>query len=135
MAGIAFYVDKHLHSNTIATRKHLLTKFVDIRQKNLKLQQELEELIATHDAWGTNAFTDTDTNFIDYLETLKEKIEIEYSDIEYIKLKKLSLTKDIISEYIEKFKYHNDVLIALRQELNQQKDRLHVCTFSEVKFS
>lgn len=106
------------------TRKRIISKFEDIKSKNSILQQELEELITTHNAWERTAFTEIDTNFIEYLELLREKLNIEFSDSEYDKIVKMRLEPSAVREWMEKFRYHNDVLIELRKDLYQQQRRL-----------
>ena len=132
IGAIVYLADKHVHNNTVATRKYLLAKFKDIKSKNLKLQEEFEELIAIHTIWGQ--IIDTDTHINEYLEALKEKIEIEYSDAEYLKLLKTHLDKNNISEHMEKFRYHQDVLISLRQDLVVQKELLEKAAPGNINF-
>lgn len=127
-------VNKYVHQRVLATRAHLLRKFKEIKAKNIKLQEELEELIIKYDAWGKTAFTDTDTNFVEYLDVLREKLEIEFSDSEYAKLSKMPLEREEISECLEKFRYHQDVLIALRHDLNMQRAMLQPPAHGTIEF-
>ena len=122
--GLLFVIDKYIHQRTFAGRAHLLSKFNEIRIKNLKLQEEIMALMSAYNASGKALFADKDPNFEEYLELLQEKLSIEFSDVEYSKLEKIALSKEIISDYMEKFRYQQDVIISLRQDINFYKNRL-----------
>ena len=112
-------LDKYLHNNNFTTRKHLLLKFREVKGKGITLYSDMEYLINTYDE---SCFSEYDSK--DCLDTIKEKLDIEYSDAEYLKLKKIRLTKEAIIYYSERFRYNQDVLISLRQEYNQQVERM-----------
>src|SRR5690606_24436138 len=87
-----------------------------LKYKYVQLQDEFANLVE-HTVKSHPTYSDLS----EYHETLSEKIEVEYSTSEYNKLKNIQLTKDIISEYQEKFKYNQDIIISLRQELGLHK--------------
>lgn len=134
LAGLLYGVNKFVYQRTLTTRSHLLTKFLEIKEKNIAFREELEELIVKYDAWGKTAFTDTDTNFVEYLEIVREKIEIEFSESEYTKLSRLPLDKVSIAECRDKLRYHRDVLKALRKGLNLQREMLQPDTQGAIEF-
>jgi hypothetical protein len=113
VGGAFFIMDKYFHNNALATKGHLLNKFKEVKAEGISLYDDLhnhslqlnEDLLSVYDC-------------NECLETLREKIDIEYSDAEYLKLKTIRLTKNNIMEYSERFKCHQDVLISLRQDYN-----------------
>lgn len=119
LGGSLFIMDKYLHDRKFTTRKRLLLKFEEIKDKGIKLHDDMEYLVLQCNTELLNEFDSRDC-----LEALKEKIDIEYSDHEYQKLKKMKLTKENIVSYSERFKYHQDAIISLRMEYNQQLQKL-----------
>lgn len=111
-------MDKYFHDRKFTTRKRLLLKFKEIKGKGVKLHDDMEILILNCDPDLLDEYESRDC-----LETLKEKIDIEYSDDEYQKIKKMKLTKENIVNYSERFKYHHDAIISLRLEYNQQMQK------------
>lgn len=115
LGAILFLVDKYMHHNTLQTKKNLLQKFREVKGKSIMLHKDMEHLVMQYEI---NCEEELDNK--ECLDILKEKIEIEYSDAEYFKLKKINLTKERIAEYSERFRYHQDALISLRQHYNRQ---------------
>jgi hypothetical protein len=114
IGAVFFMMDKYIHNQTITTRKQLLYKFREVKGKSIKLYDDIQHLVSIYPEEYQSYYESSE-----YLDLIKEKIDIEYSDAEYLKLKKIKLTKAIIKEYSERFKYHQDALIALRNDYNR----------------
>ena len=116
ISAVFFFLTRYITRKNLAHRDYLLSKFKELKYKYIQLKEEFANLVVHT--------LESDATYLDlseYHEALSEKIEVEYSNSEYNKLKNIQLTKDIISEYQEKFKYHQDIIISLRQELGLHK--------------
>lgn len=116
ISAVFFFLTRYITRKNLAHRDYLLSKFKELKYKYIQLKEEFANLVVHT--------LESDATYLDlseYHEALSEKIEVEYSNSEYSKLKNIQLTKDIISEYQEKFKYHQDIIISLRQELGLHK--------------
>lgn len=116
ISAVFFFLTRYMTRKNLAHRDYLLSKFKELKYKYIQLQDEFAHLVE-----HTLESHSTHLDLSEYHEALSEKIEVEYSNSEYNKLKNIQLTKDIISEYQEKFKYHQDIIISLRQELGLHK--------------
>jgi transketolase len=120
---VFFLIDKNLLPGTSIARKHILGKLEKNKKREMQLQAEFENLVASYGAWSHNAFPDSDVTYSEYIELLKEKSNIEYSDSEFKKLKS-KLKRKQVREYIEKIKNQEEAVIALQADLDCQKKNL-----------
>lgn len=118
-----FLIDKNILPGTFVTRKHILDRLKRNKQKELQLQTEFEHLVNTYNAWSFNAFPDSDVTYSEYIELLKEKSNIEYSDAEFEKLNS-SLKRQQLFDYLEKIKNQEESVMALQANIACQKKNL-----------
>lgn len=118
-----FLIDKNMLSATFIDRKHIAAKLEKNKMRELQLQEEFENLVATYGAWSHNAFPDSDVTYSEYIALLKEKSSIEYSDTEFEKLK-TKLKRNQVWDYIEKIRNQEESVIALQADLDYQKKNL-----------
>jgi len=121
ISAVFFFLTRYITRKNLAHRDYLLSKFKELKYKYIQLKEEFANLVVHT--------LESDATYLDlseYHEALSEKIEVEYSNSEYNKLKNIQLTKDIISEYQEKFKYHQDIIISLRQEIRAYKNSAQI---------
>lgn len=120
---VFFLIDKNLLPGTSIARKHILGKLEKNKKRELQLHAEFENLIASYGAWSQNAFPDSDVTYSEYIELLKEKSNIEYSDSEFKKLRS-KLKRKQVRDYVEKIKNQEEAVIALQADLDCQKKNL-----------
>lgn len=119
-----FLVDKNLLPTTLLVRKHMLSKLEKNKMINLQLQSELEELVDRNDAWSYVAFPDSEVTYKEYLDLLREKFSIEYSDSEFESLRTNRMTRGQVTDYIQKIKDQEEAALALQLDINYQKSNL-----------
>ena len=120
---VFFLIDKNLLPDSLAARKRLATRLEENRRMELQLQQEFEELVKAYRAWSHNAFPGSDVTYGEYLELLKEKSSIEYSQSEFEKIQKKSSRAQFF-EYIDKIKNQEEAVAALRDNIAIQRANL-----------
>ena len=118
-----FLIDKNMLPGTFIDRKHIVAKLEKNKMRELQLQEEFENLVATYGAWSHNAFPDSDVTYSEYIALLKEKSSIEYSDTEFQKLK-TKLKRNQVWDYIERIRNQEESVIALQADLDYQKKNL-----------
>jgi lipopolysaccharide export LptBFGC system permease protein LptF len=118
-----FLIDKNMLPGAFIGRKHILTKFEKNKKKEQQLHNEFEALVNSYCAWSQNAFPDSDVTYAEYLDLLKEKSSIEYSDAELETLKS-KLKRQQIIDYNEKIRNQEEAVIALQKDLARQKRNL-----------
>lgn len=119
-----FLVDKNLLPTTLLLRRHMLSKLENNKNKDLQLQSELEQLVDENNAWSYVAFPDSEVTYKEYLELLREKFSIEYSDSEFESLRTNRMTRRQMADYIQKIKNQEEAAQALRMDVNYQKSNL-----------
>jgi hypothetical protein len=119
-----FLVDKNLLPTTLLVRKHMLSKLEKNKRINLQLQSELEELVDRNGAWSYVAFPDSEVTYKEYLDLLREKFSIEYSDSEFESLRTNRMTRGQVTDYIQKIKDQEEAALALQLDINYQKSNL-----------
>ncbi|MFL9843283.1 hypothetical protein [Flavobacterium rhizosphaerae] len=116
---IIFYlVDKYLNASTRAAKKYLIYKWLENKKINKKLQNTIYEFAMKYDGWNYKSFTDSNLTYKDFYNNLKEKYDLEYSDVAYSVLKKMKLTKYQIDEFIAKLKIQEDNLNLLQNSID-----------------
>ena len=119
---ILFYlIDKNHLPATGVAKRYLLSRLEDNKKKELKLQAELETLIRQNEAWMLNAFPECDITYAEYIETVKEKHSIEYSDSEFESLRNKRLVMGQVMEYLDKIKSQQEAIAALEIDVEYQK--------------
>ncbi len=108
-----FYEDAYLRSS----RKAAVLKFRENRGKSLLFYKGVETYVAENNAWAYNAFADTDVTFSEFIEALKEKHSIEYSDMEEYKLAKNRMTRTQMDDYMERMEYQQEFITAMEATL------------------
>ncbi len=126
-----FLLDKNLLPGTLIARKHVMAKLKKNMQKELQLQLEFENLVASYQAWSRNPFPESDVTYSEYIALLKEKSSIEYSDAEFEKLR-AGLKREQLLDYIEKIKNQEEAVIALQADLDCQKKNLQSLTIASA---
>jgi|GEM_PF-2224938 len=126
-AILFFLIDKNLLPGTIIARKTILNKLRNNKKRELQLYKELEELVSAHQAWSFTAFPDSDITYAEYLELLKEKSDLEYSEYEFEKVRSGELNKKQLSDYIYMIENQEEAVAALEADIDFQKTnfRLH----------
>jgi predicted O-linked N-acetylglucosamine transferase (SPINDLY family) len=119
-----FLVDKNLLPATLLARRHMLSKLENNKSKDLQLQSELEQLIDENNAWSYVAFPDSEVTYKEYLELLREKFSIEYSDSEFQSLRTNRMSRGQMADYIQKIKNQEEAALALQMDVNYQKRNL-----------
>lgn len=123
-AVVFFLMDKNLLPLTLLVRRHLLTKLERNKSKDLQLQSELEQMVHENDAWSYIAFPDSEVTYKEYLDLLREKFSIEYSDSEFKSLRTRKMSRKEVAEYIQKIKDQEEAAQALEDDVNYQKRNL-----------
>jgi hypothetical protein len=122
---IMFYImDNAILPSVGISRKCIVLKLENNKNRDLKLLEEIEEMIIDNQAWSLNAFPDSDVTYEEYIDALKEKYSIEYSDAEFKRLKSGSLSRRSIKEYIYKIKNQEEAITAFQMDLEYQKSTL-----------
>lgn len=122
-AILFFLIDKNMHTGVLPGKKNILKRFEKNKEKEQQLQAEFEHLVQSYEAWSQKAFPHLDVTYSEYLELLKEKSSIEYSDTEFEKLRS-GLKSQQIVDYAEKIKNQEEAVIAFQAHLNCQKKKL-----------
>lgn len=120
---IFFLIDKNLFPGSALARKRILMRLERNKEKDMELQAEFVALVHAYEAWSHKAFPQTDVTYTEYINLLKEKSSIEYSDAEFEKLKS-RLERHQISDYIEKVKNQEEAVVALQADIASQKKKL-----------
>ena len=119
---ILFYlIDKNHFPATGVAKKYLISRLEDNKKKELLLQAELEALIRQNEAWMLNAFPGSDITYAEYIETVKEKHSIEYSDSEFESLRTKRMVMGQVMEYLDKIKSQQEAIAALEADVEYQK--------------
>lgn len=126
-----FLLDKNLLPGTLIARKHIIDQLRKNKQKELQLESEFENLIASYKAWSYNAFPESDITYSEYIALLKEKSSIEYSDAEFEKIKS-GLKRDEVSDFMEKIKNQEEAVIALQANLDWLKKNMQSVTIANA---
>ena len=105
-----------------SSRKAAVLKFRENREKSMRFYLSVEEYVAQYNAWGYNAFEDTDVTFAEFIEVLKEKHNIEYSDLEESKLTKNRMNRAQIEDYLERMEYQQEFINAMQATLLYKND-------------
>jgi len=117
---IFYFADKIINGSTRSAKKYLLSKWLDNKSKNLKLQETIYQFVSSINGWDAKAFTDSNHTYLDFYTQLKQTYEVEYSDVQLNGLKKAKLSKFQIDEYIGKLKVQEDNLNLIQVSLESQ---------------
>lgn len=120
---VFFLIDKNILPGSIIDRKHIAAKLEKNKKRELQLQAEFEALISTYGLSSENVFPDSDITYSEYIDLLKEKASIEYSDTEFEKLK-TKLKRNQVNEYIERIRNQEESVIAFQADIDYQKKNL-----------
>ncbi|MHA3787556.1 hypothetical protein ACX0HA_05035 [Flavobacterium hauense] len=126
-----FLIDNNMLPGITIAQKYIITKLEKNKRKELELQLEFEKLINSYQAWSLKAFPDEDITYREYIELLKEKSSIEYSDAEFSRLKS-KLKKNQLLDYIDKIKNQEEAVIALQANIACQKKNLQLLTVAKA---
>ncbi len=105
-----------------SSRKNAILKFRNNRQKSLSFYEHVEAYAAEYNTWGYNAFADTDVTFSEFIDALKEKHSIEYSDAEEARIKKGKLTRAQIDDFTERMAYQEEFITAMESTLQYKNN-------------
>ena len=128
-ALLFFLIDKNLLPGVMLSRKSILIKLEKNKKREIQLHTELESIINIHNAWSYNAFPDTDVTYAEYVDLLKEKTGIEYSESEFEKLRTENLTGKQIADYADRLKDQEETVSALQADINSRKANLEMLSY------
>lgn len=126
-----FLIDKNFLPVTSIARKHIANRLERNKARNLRLQNEFENLVNSYGAWSFNAFPYNDVTYREYIALLKEKSNIEYADAEFEKINS-KLKRQQIYEYLEKINNQEEAVIAFQKDLARQKKNLQSLSIASV---
>lgn len=117
MVGLYYLSNSFEDANMRSDRKRAIIMFRENRESSIKFYTDLQSYVADNNIWSYNAFDDTDITFSEFIETLKEKHDIEYSDKEEIILVKSKFTRFQLEDYLERLEYQKEYIAAVATTL------------------
>lgn len=111
-------IDKIFFATKRATKKYLLHKWQETKEKSFKLQTTIFSFAEKCHGWQSMAYPEQGITYWDYYCILKETWEQEYSDSKFKILKKKRLSRYQIQEYIDKLRVQEDAINLSQTSLN-----------------